>query len=138
MEQRYLDYTISDDPSRLQPARICAMLDKTYWAKDRPPEVTAAALDRSLSFGVYDADGQIGFARCVTDYATVYWLCDVVIDEAHRGKGVGEALVTAVLNDDRIRPLMGILATSSAHKLYEKFGFTVENNKYMRRPRSDY
>ena len=34
---------------------------------------------------MYHAGKQVGFARCVTDYATIYWLADVIIDEQYRG-----------------------------------------------------
>jgi len=33
---------------------------------------------------------QVGFARVVSDYVTVSYLCDVVIAPAHRGKGIGK------------------------------------------------
>lgn len=55
----------------------------------------------------------------VTDRATFAWLCDVYVDDSARGRGVGKALVAAVV--DAIEPLglrRALLATSDAHGLY--------------------
>jgi GNAT superfamily N-acetyltransferase len=42
---------------------------------------------------MYEGKRQVGFARVVTDYATMYWLCDVFIEEEYRGKELGKKLV---------------------------------------------
>ena len=80
---------------------------------------------RSLSFGAYDdAGGLVGYARVVTDHATFAWLCDVYVDPAARGAGVGTALLEAVraqLADYRLRRVL--LATHDAHRVYERYGF---------------
>jgi N-acetylglutamate synthase-like GNAT family acetyltransferase len=52
------------------------------------------------------------------------WLCDVFVDPAVRGRGVGVALIEnvgAALDALNLRRVA--LATSSAHGLYAKFGF---------------
>jgi N-acetylglutamate synthase-like GNAT family acetyltransferase len=60
----------------------------------------------------------------VTDQATFAWICDVYVDEAVRGRGVGSQLMEAILADVRLSrvPRM-LLATTSAAALYERFGF---------------
>jgi GNAT superfamily N-acetyltransferase len=73
--------------------------------------------------GVYLLDKQIGFARVVTDGATMYWLCDVLVDEAHRGCGIGKKLIDSIVNWEKLQGMGGILATRDAHGLYEKYGF---------------
>jgi GNAT superfamily N-acetyltransferase len=70
----------------------------------------------------------------VTDGATVFYLCDVFIDESHRGMGIGTAMVAAIFNSEDYRGISGLLATADAHGLYEKFGFVREPEKFMRRP----
>jgi GNAT superfamily N-acetyltransferase len=60
----------------------------------------------------------------VTDGATFAWLCDVFVDPAERGHGVGKALVGGVLAD--LEPLglrRTLLATADAHGLYAAHGF---------------
>jgi GNAT superfamily N-acetyltransferase len=67
---------------------------------------------------------QVGFARVVTDQATFAWVCDVFVDEAFRGRGVGSRLMAAILADPRLgRVRRMLLATSNAAALYERFGF---------------
>jgi GNAT superfamily N-acetyltransferase len=128
-------FLISDDRNLLQLENICALLKTTYWANERSRETIARSVEHSLSFGVYYEGEQIGFARCVTDYATTFWLADVIVDERFRGQGAGKALVSAILSHESLQGLSGILATRDAHTLYERNGFAlVEPNKYMRRP----
>lgn len=129
------EFLISDDKALLQPQRVLEMLQKSYWAADRDLDTIKKSIENSLCFGVYRAGEQVGFARCVTDYATIYWLADVIIDERFRGHGLGKALVAAVHAHESIKGLSGILATRDAHALYERHGFVVvDEKKYMRRP----
>jgi len=128
------EYFVSTDRALIDVEAVCRLLHTTYWAKDRPCEAIEKSLDGSINFGVYAPDGsQVGFARVITDYATVFYLCDVVIDEAHRGRGLGKMLVQAVVSEERIAHLRGMLLTSSAHGLYKKFGFEQIDGKYMTR-----
>jgi len=76
---------------------------------------------------------QVGFARVVTDRATFAWLCDVFVDEAHRGRGLGKRLVESVVGHPDLEGLAIVLATRDAHGLYERFGFV--RREMMRRPR---
>ncbi len=128
---------ISTDPGRLDVDRIHHWLSTdAYWALGRTREVVERSIAHSLNVGAYcgaddgadDGAGpggvQIGYARVVTDHATFAWLCDVYVDPAHRGRGVGVALVEAVLAElagSRLRRVM--LATKDAHDLYARYGF---------------
>jgi len=64
------------------------------------------------------------------------WIEDVVVDEAARGRGVGDALVRAALDHARAHHAKTVDLTSrpsraAAHALYERVGFTVrETNVY--------
>ena len=135
MERQIDEFLISDDKTLIQPGRVWELLSKSYWAADRDLATIQKSIEHSLCFGVYHAGEQIAFARCVTDYATIYWLGDVIVDERYRGQGVGKALVAFVHAHESIKHLSGILATRDAHTLYERFGFVpVEAEYYMRRP----
>ena len=116
--------TISTDRALLDVDFIHAYLsEESYWAKGRRRAVTERAISQSLCFGAYDGRQQVGFARVVTDYATFGWLCDVFVDDAYRGRGLGKQLVEAVVNHEElagIRRLM--LATRDAHDLYRRYG----------------
>ena len=117
---------IDDDPGRVDLARTWHLVvEQGYWAVGRSPETVAASIAGSWVFGVYDGDAQIGFARVVTDRATFAWICDVIVDEPARGRGIGHWLmdvVTQAIWDTGIR--RQILATVDAHEVYRSVGFT--------------
>jgi GNAT superfamily N-acetyltransferase len=127
------EYTISTDKSLLQKETIHDFLSKSYWANTRSREMLERSIENSLCFGMYEGTRQVGFARVVTDYATTYWLCDVFIDEAYRGKGLGKKLLSYLVEFEPLRNLNAILATRDAHGLYEQYGFTKEPDRFMRR-----
>jgi GNAT superfamily N-acetyltransferase len=114
---------------------VCAALGGTYWANSRPRAAIRKSVRNSLCFGVYERRGgrQVAFARVVTDGATFSWICDVVVDERERGKGVGTLLVASVARHPHVRKGLNLLATRDAHGLYEKFGFAREE-MMTRRP----
>jgi len=111
------------------------MLEQTYWAKDRSAAVIKASIKHALCYGAYTkSDGrQIAFARVITDYATAYYICDVVVDPAYRGYGIGKDLIHTAVNDRRLKNLRGMLITADAHGLYEKFGFVRDRERFMGR-----
>ena len=118
-------YWASDERALIDLARVHDWISRqSYWAEGRPREAMARAIENSLVFGLYSADGkQVGFARFVTDYATFAWLCDVFVDAAHRDHGLGTFLVdTAVAHPD-VRGVRQILATEPGRGLYARFGY---------------
>jgi GNAT superfamily N-acetyltransferase len=127
------EYTINTDKSLLQKETIQGFLSSSYWANTRSREMIERSIENSLCFGMYEGARQVGFARVVTDYATMYWLCDVFIDEEYRGKGLGKKLVSYVSEFEPIRNLTATLATKDAHELYEQYGYTKELDRFMRR-----
>jgi len=125
-EWRRGDYVISTDPSMLDLDAVHGFLQRSYWASERPLETVRRSVEHSLNFGLYQARDrrQVGFARVVTDFATFAWLCDVFIDEAHRGQGLGAWLMEAVVEHPELRCMrLWVLGTRDAHGLYEKVGF---------------
>ncbi len=84
----------------------------------------ARAVENSLNVGLYTADGeQAGFARFVTDYATFAWLCDVFIDSAHRGHGLGSFLVRTAVGHPAVRDIRQVLATTPERTIYRRHGY---------------
>ncbi|MFI6643210.1 GNAT family N-acetyltransferase [Streptomyces sp. NPDC050504] len=122
-----MDYEISTDQGRIDPDLVHRWISTdTYWAHGRSREQMDAAIAGSLNFGAYEpgSGALVGYARVVTDRATFGWLCDVYVDRAARGKGLGTALVEAVR--DHLAPLgvrRVMLATADAHGVYAKVGF---------------
>jgi GNAT superfamily N-acetyltransferase len=117
------EYEISTDPARLDLEAVIRLLRTTYWAAQRPREVIEKSIRHSLCFGIYWRGTQVGFGRVVTDWTTFAWSCDVVIDEAHRGGGLGKRFVEEIVTHPDIAGVRQLLATRDAHTLYERFGF---------------
>ena len=117
------EYEISDDPARLDVDSVERMLRTTYWAWERSRAAIEKSIVHSICLGAYWRGAQVGFGRIVTDGATFAWVCDIVVDEAHRGTGLGKTLVEAVVMHPEIADLRQVLATKDAHTLYERFGY---------------
>ena len=141
-EHRRSEFLISTDPARLDVDMIHAFLTNCYWAKGIPRETLVRSIEHSLCFGIYDcsstrvpllaknarngAPTQIGFARVISDFATIAYLGDVFVLESHRGRGLGKWLMECIIQHPTVRGLRRwILLTRDAHGLYSQFGFTA-------------
>jgi GNAT superfamily N-acetyltransferase len=125
MEWHRGEHVVSDEPERLDRERVWRFLsNESYWAAGISRRTVDKAIEQSLCFGLYRAGAQVGFGRVVTDRATFAYLCDVFVDAEARGAGLGEWMVSCVLEHPELQGLRRIcLMTRDAHKLYERFGF---------------
>jgi GNAT superfamily N-acetyltransferase len=147
VEARRGEFLISTDRARLDLDVIHGFLTNCYWAKGIPREVVARSIEHSLCFGVYDGsweesprlakearhgapgrDGavaQVGFARVVSDFATMAYVGDVFVLDTHRGRGLGKWLMESITQHPALQNLRRwILTTRDAHGLYSQVGFT--------------
>lgn len=131
------EYYISTDKSRLDIEAVKQLLKQSYWANTRPVERILKSIENSICYGIYKNNEQVGFGRVVTDFSTVFYLCDIIIDEKHRGRGLGKMLMEHIMSNKELEGLKGILATEDAHGLYEKYGFVTETRTLMQKKRSD-
>lgn len=117
---------ISTDPAELDLDLVHRFLaEESAWARGIPRATLERAIAHSLCFGGFVGDAQIAFARVITDRATFANLVDVFVLPAHRGRGHSRALMDAVLAHPELQGLRRFtLATSTAHGLYQRFGFT--------------
>lgn len=118
-----MEYKIIKNDTNYNLDNLTKLLNTSYWAKDREKEIIKKTVENSLCYFAYDRNKLIGFARVITDYATNYYLCDVIVDKEYRGKGIGKKLVETLTNDEDLIHVRGLLITKDAKKFYEKFGF---------------
>src|ERR1700726_2390653 len=125
VESRRGEFSISTDRSRLDLDVIYGFLTNCYWAKGIPRGVVARSIEHSLCFGIYDGSGaQVGFARVVSDFATVAYLGDVFVLESHRVRGLSKWLMECIVKHPALQNLRRwILLTRDAHELYSQCGF---------------
>jgi len=145
MESRRGEFLISTDRARLDLDVIHGFLTNCYWAKGIPRDVVARAIEHSLCFGIYHEMGtvpslQVGFARVITDFATIAYLGDVFVVDAYRGRGLGKWMMECITQHPQLQGLRRwILLTRDAHGLYSNFGFTPLKapDRYMELHRPD-
>ena len=128
-----MKYKNVDDLSQMNPDDIIKLLQSTYWADKRSDEQIEKSVRNSSCYGIFiEGENKLaGFARVISDYATTYYLCDVVVDEEYRNKGLGTALVSYIESLPVYAGLRGILVTRDAHSLYRKFGYEVVDGRVM-------
>ena len=141
LESRRGEFLLSTDRARLNLDVIHDFLSNCYWAKGIPRETVARSIKHSLCFGIYDGSGlQVGFARVVSDFATVAYLGDVFVLQAYRGRGLSKFLMECIMQHPALQGLRRwILQTRDAHGLYKEFGFTPLKSaeRYMELHRPD-
>ena len=127
-----MDYRIVEGTEQMTAGEVERLLKTTYWANHRSAETIEKSMRNSSCYGIRSGNGQlIGFARVISDYATTWYLCDVIIDGEYRHQGLGKALVSHIALLPEYAGLRGILLTRDAHGLYEKYGFETVNGRAM-------
>lgn len=126
-------FVVTDDASRINPARTYELLQSTYWGVRRPRDIVERMIEKSLCFGLFLGNDQIGFGRAVTDYTVFSWIADIVVDSNHRGQGLGTWLMQCMVAHPAISGTQMVLQTRDAHALYEKYGF-LKNPALMSTP----
>ncbi|MEQ1833205.1 MAG: GNAT family N-acetyltransferase [Candidatus Eisenbacteria bacterium] len=118
-------FTVSTDMARLDMDAIYGYLSTSYWAQGIPRVVCERAIINAEAFGVYEGSRQVGFARVVTDYATVGYVGDVFVLEPWRGRGLSKFLMECILSHPELQGFRRwFLLTRDAHGLYAQHGFT--------------
>jgi GNAT superfamily N-acetyltransferase len=151
VEHRRGEFLISTDPARLDLNVIHDFLTNCYWARGVPREVVERSIEHALCFGIYDggdaspclakearhgAPRQVGFARVISDFATIAYVGDVFVLESHRGSGLGKWLMECITQHPGLQNLRRwILTTRDAHGLYAQVGFAPVKSpeRYMER-----
>ena len=131
-----MEYSFVEGMEQISADEAFELLKTTYWANKRSREQVEKSMRNSVCYGIRLAEGRklAGFARVITDWATTYYLCDVVIDEPCRGQGLGKALVSHIVSLPEYAGLRGFLFTRDAHGLYEHYGFERSVGRTMVRP----
>jgi GNAT superfamily N-acetyltransferase len=131
-------FELDDDPARVDADAVHAFIsEQSYWGRGRSRELTRAAITGSARVvGVYHEGEQVGFARAVTDGATVGYLADVYVLPVHRGRGLGLELVREMVDGGSGSRVRWLLHTLDAEGLYAKLGFADGPPPYplMERP----
>ena len=128
-----MEYRIVEGAERIGVDEVQRLLKMTYWADKRSAETIDQSMRNSACFGIRSEEDQelIVFARVISDYATTWYLCDVIIDPEYREQGLGKALVAYITS--KFSGLRGLLLTRDAHGLYAQYGFASAGDRAMTR-----
>jgi GNAT superfamily N-acetyltransferase len=131
-------FELDDDPGRVDVDSVHAFISRcSYWGRGRSREVMESAIAGSARVvGCYRDGEQVGFARAISDGATLAYLADVYILPAYRGLGLGLELVREIVDGGPRWSVRWMLNTADAQRLYAKLGFSEEPPAYpaMERP----
>ena len=130
-----MDFRIVEGTEQISTEEAAELLKTTYWAGNRPAEKIRKSMQHSVCYGIRSETNEklIGFARVMTDYATTYYLCDVVIDPEYRHRGLGKMLIAHITAQLEYAGLRGFLMTRDAHGLYAQYGFVPVQGRAMER-----
>lgn len=120
-------FDITTDPARVDPRHVRALLDQSHWAAGIPLHTVERSMEHSIFAAAIDRANArtVAFARVVTDRATFAYLCDVIVDEAYRGRGLSVRMLDALDAHPDLQNLRRwLLMTRDAEALYERRGWS--------------
>lgn len=120
------EFELDDDPARVDVEAVHDFISRcSYWGRGRERGVTARAIAGSARVvGCYRGGELVGFARAISDRATIAYLADVYVLPAYRGRGLGLELVREIVDGGPRWNVRWMLNTADAQALYAKLGFS--------------
>ena len=130
-------FDVDSSPSRIDLDAAWTFLSTdAYWGKWRTrPDFETQVTNAWRVVGAYRrSDGaMVGFARATSDGVSYAYLADVFVLPVARGRGLAKRLLTEMIEVAPGNNFRWALHTADAHGLYEKFGFTAPNSRYLER-----
>ncbi len=132
---------IVDTPTDEVISAVARLLPQLSSATPPTASELAAIIADGQTFFVARVDGVIVGSLTLVLYRIATglkaWIEDVVVDEAARGSGVGEALNFAAIDEARRRGAKAVSLTSrpsreAANRLYQRIGFSARDTNVYR------
>jgi len=132
---------IVDEPTAEVVEALARLLPQLSSAPPPDAAQLAAIMAEGSTVFVARVDGEIVGSLTLVMYRIATglkaWIEDVVVDEAARGHGVGEALNMAALDEARKRGAKAVSLTSrpsreAANRLYQRIGFSARDTNVYR------
>ncbi len=112
---------VNSAPTAKDLMKLFAQVD---WAKNRKiGDVGKMLRNGDWTVCIYEDDELLGFARIITDGCFRGLLDDVIVDQNHRGSGLGEKLMQEILELSKPLDALFLNAAPEMEEFYAKFGF---------------
>ena len=109
---------------------------KEWWTRDREFDDVMQMIEHSdIVMGCCSNDGRlIGFARVLTDFTFKAMIFDVIVAEAHRGHGVGNAIIERIKNHHALQKVRSfeLYCPDRLVAFYEGLGFAKSTSALSR------
>lgn len=95
----------------------------TYQASSK--ELYRAIADSWYVLSVYDDDRLVGFGRILSDGVLYALICDLIVNPACQGQGIGSTLLNKLIEHCRLQDIrvIWLFAAKGKSSFYKKFGF---------------
>jgi len=117
---------------------VLGLFRSAWWTASRDLSGVTVMLARSdLVFAVRVEGELAGFARVLTDEVYLAIILDVIVAPAHRGTGLGAAMMDAIVNHPKVSGARSVelVCQPDLMPFYGRWGFTdrVGRSRLMRR-----
>ena len=111
-----------------------------WWCKTRTLKQSQEVVkNSSLIFAIIDEnDNLLAFCRVISDFIFKAFIFDVIVAKEHRGKGLGDMLINAVIKHPKLVGVESIelYCLPQMEVFYSKYGFKkLEGIVFLRRAR---
>ena len=105
--------------------KVTKMLTNSYWSPGiEVDEVKKGANNSALVIGAFLLEGQVGYARVVSDKMRYAHILDLYVESSYRKRGIGKRILEYILSHEELKNVdMWFVLTNDAHGIYRKVGF---------------
>jgi ribosomal protein S18 acetylase RimI-like enzyme len=113
--------------------RVLALYQDAGWWPERTAEQVSSVLGHSPAVGAWDGRDLVGFARAVSDGILRAYVEDVVVSPGWRRRGIGRALLAALLGELGPIPVVTLFCPPGLVAYYEGSSFQRTGQVVMHR-----
>lgn len=126
------EYALEPD---LDPVQFIAVLNASGLGArrpvDDPPRIARMIAGANLIVSARIDGTLVGVARSITDFARDLYLCDLAVDRAYQGRGIGRALIARTRAEAGEQCLCLLTAAPEAVSYYEAIGMPRTANAFQ-------